>query len=304
MLPKVEIEWYMLGLPDDMEFQIRQSQPLTLHDAMEVAQNYENTILSLRRSQRKNELEEKKKDKKKGRKKRSKADSENSNSSSESKSSSSDPESSDSEPDRSRRNESRSRKSKDDSGKMVVKVKKESDSENKKVLKDLRESLDAIRVHLAEDKKTRKVTPTRRANVWWTRCGEPGHHSGECSNHLQRRVHYIDPHDGVYYTFPEEEPEPESYPIFQVQPVYKRGKAPQHLIRANPVHQPALPGPSQGMMPYQQFHVTCYNCGGPGHYANNCPYPKQGQGAPLPLPCQNYGEYGHALPNCPKPSIA
>ena len=45
--PKMEIEWYVSGLPDDMEFQIRQSRPLTLHDAMEAAQNHKNTVLSL-----------------------------------------------------------------------------------------------------------------------------------------------------------------------------------------------------------------------------------------------------------------
>src|SRR5665811_32054 len=66
---------------------------------------------------------------------------------------------------------------------------------------------------------------------------------------------------------------------------------------------PAAAGTSQLGQPRYQNRppAYCFNCGNPDHYANVCPFGRQGQGAPLILPCQNCKEYGHAAPFCPKP---
>ena len=41
--PSVQVEWYVAGFLEKMGFQIRQIWPATLQEAMEVAQNYENS---------------------------------------------------------------------------------------------------------------------------------------------------------------------------------------------------------------------------------------------------------------------
>ena len=45
--PSVQVEWYVAGFPEEMGFQIRQTRPATLQQAMEAAQNYENSAQSL-----------------------------------------------------------------------------------------------------------------------------------------------------------------------------------------------------------------------------------------------------------------
>jgi Retrotransposon gag protein len=39
--PALQVEWYVAGFPEKMGFQIRQSRPATLREAMEAAQNYD-----------------------------------------------------------------------------------------------------------------------------------------------------------------------------------------------------------------------------------------------------------------------
>jgi hypothetical protein len=46
--PSVQVEWYVAGFPEAMGFQIRQTRPANLREAMEVAHNYENSAQSLR----------------------------------------------------------------------------------------------------------------------------------------------------------------------------------------------------------------------------------------------------------------
>jgi hypothetical protein len=53
--PSVQVEWYMAGFPKAMGFQIRQTRPANLRDAMEAAHNYENSAQSLRKAVRRSE---------------------------------------------------------------------------------------------------------------------------------------------------------------------------------------------------------------------------------------------------------
>jgi hypothetical protein len=46
IVPSVQVEWYVVGFPKEMGFQIRQTRPITLREAMEAAQNYENSAQS------------------------------------------------------------------------------------------------------------------------------------------------------------------------------------------------------------------------------------------------------------------
>jgi hypothetical protein len=178
-----------------------------------------------------------------------------------------------------------------------VKVKIE-DRDTKNIMKTIQESLEAIKVNLADSRKPRRVVPTTRTNVWCARCGNPGHFASECSKGSTKAAHFVD-EDGVFYTLPEpEEYEDHSNPVFQIQSGFGRGRAPQQLIRTHT-------GPAQGSgpsgYPPSKFPPgCCFVCGSPQHYANGCPYKGQGQGAPVVLPCQNCQEYGHGSPDCPK----
>jgi hypothetical protein len=81
--PRLQVEWYVAGLPESMGFLIRQTRPATLRDAMDAAANYENSAKSLRNSSRKSK-KEKGKSKKKDRKSRHRKRASESESSSES----------------------------------------------------------------------------------------------------------------------------------------------------------------------------------------------------------------------------
>ena len=74
--------------------------------------------------------------------------------------------------------------------------------------------LEAIKVNLAENQKPRKIISTSRTNVWCPRCGEAGHFASECNRKAQRRIHYVNPEEEVYYTIPEEEDDKVVAPVF------------------------------------------------------------------------------------------
>ena len=84
-----------------------------------------------------------------------------------------------------------------------MKVKTEED-ESKKIMKNIQESLEAIKVNLAENQKPRKIVLTSRMNVWCPRCGEAGHYASECIKSTRRRIHYANSEEEVYYTLPKE----------------------------------------------------------------------------------------------------
>ena len=94
-------------------------------------------------------------------------------------------------------------------------------------------------------------------------------------------------------------------PSSRCTPPMEGRKAPQQPLRPSIVPQPIQTGPSQGMISQQRYpnrpQRYYYYCGSPDHYANVCPFERQGQGALLILSCQNCQEYGHMAPHCPKP---
>jgi hypothetical protein len=47
-------------------------------------------------------------------------------------------------------------------------------------MKSIEETLEAMKVNLAENWKPRRTIPTSRMNVWCARCGDPGHYASEC----------------------------------------------------------------------------------------------------------------------------
>ena len=81
-------------------------------------------------------------------------------------------------------------------------------------MKSIQESLEAIKVNLADNRKPRRIVPTSRTNVWCTRCGENGHYASECYKGPQKQVHFVDLETGVYYTIPDEDEKPETNPVY------------------------------------------------------------------------------------------
>lgn len=299
--PVIQVEWYVAGLPKQMAFYVRQSRPDNLRDAMEAAQNFENSDSSLRESLKRLDVKEAKKSKSKGKKKKESETEE-----------SDDPGNSDarSEDSGEADSERETKSSKSASGKIskadkeLVKVKDE--------LKGMKEMMESIKVHMMGNLSARKAVSTFRPNVYCTNCGKEGHLPVDCAIRPRKQIHYVDAVTGMYYAGvePQEEEKVEIQSIYQIQGGYGRGRGPPVWNQGNSPHQPGpgcghTPGPSKfGDLTL----VICYRCGQPGHYASNCPAPApisgafQGnQGGMLPLPCQNCGEYGHHLNGCPKP---
>jgi hypothetical protein len=307
--PSVQVEWYVAGFPEAMGFQIRQTRPANLRDAMEAAHNYENSPQSLRKAVRRSEKQDKGKGKKDDRKTRRRRKFSNSDSDSESsESEESGSASSGLEEERSPSPQRRSHRSRGAREKTTVKVKTE-DPESRRMMKSIEETLEAIKVNLAENRKPRRTIPTSQMNVWYARCGDPGHYASECQRPTAKRIHYVNPEEEVFYAQLEEEAE-ETPAIYQMQPTYGLGKAPQLLIRptvmANRNYQV---GPSQGTNFNNPVRFSnygdcqlgcCFICRDPNHYANSCPHRGPGQGAPLILPCRNCQEYRHQEGQCPK----
>ena len=211
-----------------MGFQIRQARPTSLCEAMEAAQNYENSAQSLRKSLKGLEKREKEKSGKKDRRRKKHSDISETSGSGSSTTGSSIMESSGSDS-----GQSSGKKSKRDrKGKELRKVKIE-DDDQKRFMKSIQESLEAIKVNLADNRKPRRIVPTSRTNVWCTKCRENGHYASECYKGPQKQVHFVDPEIGVYYTISDEEEEPETNPVYRVQPVYGRGKGVTPLIRTD-----------------------------------------------------------------------
>jgi hypothetical protein len=214
--PSVQVEWYVAGFPEAMGFQIRQTRPANLRDAMEAAHNYENSAQSLRKAVKQSEIKDKGKGKNEDRKDRRRRKFSDSDSDSESSDSDeSDSTSSGSEEERSPSPPRRSHRSNGIREKAIVKVKTE-DSEQRRMMKSIEDTLEAIKVNLAENRNLRRTIPTSRMNVWCARYGDPGHYTSECQRPTPKRIHYVNLEEEVFYAQPEEKEE-EAFAIYQVQ---------------------------------------------------------------------------------------
>ena len=192
---------------------------------MEAAQNYKNLAQSLWKSLKKSKRKGMKHYRKE-RRWRKHSKSENSSASSESDTIILNSKSSENDPGIGTKNRNRGRSSfQDRKGKSIAKVKNEEDK-SRKMIKSIQESLEAIKVNLAKNWKPRKIIPTSRADVWYLRCGDVSHFASECNRPAQRRIHYVNPEEEVYYTILEEEEDEVVAPVFQVHPTYGRRKAP------------------------------------------------------------------------------
>ena len=89
----------------------------------------------------------------------------------------------------------------------------EDNNDQKQVMKSIQETLEAIKVNLAESRKPRRIVPTSLANVWYSRCGDNSHYASECYKGPQKQVHFVDPKIRVYCTVLEEDEEPEVNPV-------------------------------------------------------------------------------------------
>ncbi|OAE25542.1 hypothetical protein AXG93_1543s1590 [Marchantia polymorpha subsp. ruderalis] len=138
--PSVQMEWYVAGFPKEMGFYIRQSRPANLREAMEAAQNYENSAQSLRKSLKRSDLKDNKskKQREQDRNKKRFSESESSDSPSSPESRSEDSSDAGSEPDPKAGKSIKAVKRRRDKGMIQVK------EEYKDVLKSLRDSLEAI----------------------------------------------------------------------------------------------------------------------------------------------------------------
>ena len=172
-------------------------------------------------------------------------------------------------------------------------------------MKSIQQSLEAIKVNLAENRKPRQTVPTIRSNIWCTKCGQSGHYTHECNQSTTRRVQFVDQEGAVLWA--EEVEEEESPTVYQVVSNHGRGNS----YGYRPANPPPRSGVGRGYVPptpqrYQFYSDrpmgVCFNCGSLDHYANVCPHSKVGgQGAPLVLPCQNCHQHGHTMPQCPQP---
>lgn len=308
----VQIEWYVAGFPEEMGFHVRQARPLTLQDAMEAAQNYENSKQSLRQSRRRSKTEGSEHDRKVRKKKKKYSSSGSSDSSSGSSPDTRSSEYSSSEEETRPQRVSSSKIRRKGHTRGTGKVKEEV-PDGQQMMRDIQSSLAAIKVHLTDPHKPRRTIPAIRNNVWCTRCGLAGHYPNECPHLPPRKVHFVEEEGTSYPALPEyDEDDPEGVPVYQTAPMYGSGRGQQ--LQGKPRYPSGRPSPSGytpgdqlGVSAYPRRQVTmerqyglCFSCGEPGHYAPDCPR-RGGQGAPLELPCQNCGHYGHMAQHCRQP---
>src|SRR3954447_16517112 len=158
-----------------MGFQIRQSRPTTLQEAMEAAQNYENSAQSLRKALRRDKhpaTRSRKQIRKSRRRSRHSGSEDSSSGSGSSSHSSGSGESEDQSPSPRKSSHTRKVRTEPERTRAKVKVEVPDKSDANQMMKDIHEALVAIKVNLAENRKPRRMLPTTRSNVWCTKCGE------------------------------------------------------------------------------------------------------------------------------------
>ena len=138
------MEWFISGLPELLDFEVRKADPQTLKAAIDIAKRYEKSALLSGRWTEKRQ-----------KKKVTFADDEDSD---------------DDVMEDERHPHPSSGKSQQSQLAKVVKYE----------MQTIRATLDEVKVQMAEIKKTRKPTSSNRTNVWCTRCKKEGHFSHDC----------------------------------------------------------------------------------------------------------------------------
>jgi hypothetical protein len=140
----MQMEWFISGLPELLDFEVRKADPQTLNGAIETAKRYEKSALL---SGRWTEKKQKKKV------------------TFEEEDDSDDYGMEEEKPPPSTSNRNQQA--------LFTKVVKEE-------MQTLKDAIDNVRVQMADVKKSRRPTPTNHTNVWCTRCKKEGHFSHDC----------------------------------------------------------------------------------------------------------------------------
>ena len=149
--PNMQLEWFLSGLPELLDFEVRKADPQTLPAAIAIAKKYEKSaVLSGRWAE------------KQMKKKVTFALCE---------------ESSDDSSDRKVRPVALKTSNNRRQEAMLAKIVKD---ELKSELQPLTKQLEDVKVQLADVKKGRKPVPQSRTNVWCTRWKKEGHFSNDC----------------------------------------------------------------------------------------------------------------------------
>lgn len=138
----LQLEWFISGLPELLDFEVRKADPQTLLAAIDIAKRYEKSALLSRR------WADKKQKKKKVRF-----------------------EESDDSDDYIDEKEFQPSQSKQQA--QLTKIVKDE-------MQTLKSAIDEVKVQMADIKKSRRATTASRTNIWCTRCKKEGHFSHDC----------------------------------------------------------------------------------------------------------------------------
>ena len=311
---EMQTEYFIAGLPREMNKWVRREKASTMSDAIKEAQRYvtvekaqDNVLKKEEREERRRNLKKKKKGKSKSHKKKKK-NRRDSSDDSDSESAVSE----DSAWEFSSESSISSSSSEDIAPKKRIHKKVfQAKEENKKIvgfqrtIDDLAGKFDKLAVHLADNKPKRRAVPIQRPGVWCARCGKRGHYPSECWENVQ----YVNEGDDIeVYSGEEQEVDWQlvaatpSYPtppnlLMRPQGI-GRGTGP---MATRPIIRPPM-GPPGGYPDPNKPAVrgTCYNCGDPSHYMPSCPYPRAPK--PMQILCGNCGQGGHTPLECPNPA--
>ncbi|KAL3696156.1 hypothetical protein R1sor_010232 [Riccia sorocarpa] len=167
-----------------------------------------------------------------------------------------------------------------------------------------------LTVQMAAPKEKRRDANAMRQELWCSTCHNQEHTKEDCrlpKPHTTANSHWVEESSG--HSTDDYNAERADGHVYHVSMSGPPTNAPRFAPnRYNPPEyvgsrprQPGFPTMTKMFGPVPLSDVTCYNCQKKGHYANDCPNPRQQQGY-IPL-CQNCHEPRHTSPQCPKPVI-